>query len=316
MNSPLFVKRFSLGLAALLSAAMSPVFAFAAQESASVDPAFAEARERHRVNELTAIETERRAIYDAITAQKLPELEASRRLAPLALRYENFLQRFPKDAEALILYAKFLRDGGADVEAEKYFRRALALRPEWAVVRQQLSALAAERGEFAEALTQMQKAAELEPGTLAYQMQLGELLCLFRAQVLEKKIFPDAGTLDAALQNAFRAARALAPENLSVALRYAESFYDVGKANWNQALEAWNYAEKIARKQVTLGTKPAVEPIILETISLHRARVNAELGNLAEAEKLLRASRDSRLERSRESLKKIISEKQKSLKKT
>lgn len=279
--------------------------------NAAENAAFEAARERNRVSELSAIESERKAVYAEIAARNLPELEASRRLAPLAARYENFLARFPEDADGLVLYAKFLRDGGADAEAENYFRKVLALRPGWAVIRQQLAALAAEQGALAEALTQMQKAVELEPGTLVYQMQFGELLAASRERALEAKIFPDAGALDAALQNAFRAARALAPERLDVAVRYAESFYDVEKPTWALALEAWDYVERLLRKQPEFGTKSAAETFFRETLALHRARAYAELGNASEAEKLLRSSKDKRLEASREKIQKIISENQK-----
>lgn len=267
------------------------------------------ARERNRVAELSAIERDRREIYAEIAAQRLPELEASRRLAPLASRFQNFLERFPNDASAHVLYAKFLRDGGENAEAEAHFKKALALGADWAVIYQQLAAIAAERGDVAGALSQMQKAVEREPGTAVYQMQLGELLVAFREQALEEKIFPDAGTLDAAAQNAFRAARAIEPERTEIALRYAESFYDMASPDWNSALAAWNYVEQIFEKRRRLGTNSAEENFMRESIALHRARVFAELGKYAEAEAMLRKSSDLRLQSSREIVQKIISEK-------
>lgn len=267
------------------------------------------ARQRARVAELSMIERERRQVYEEIAAQRLSELEASRRLAPLVARFQNFLERFPDDASAHVLYAKFLRDGGENAEAETHFKRALTLRADWAVIYQQLAAIAAERGEVEAALSQMQKAVELEPGTAVYQIQFGELLVAFKKQALEKKLFSDAEALDAAAQNAFRAARAIEPDRVEIALRYAESFYDVTSPDWKSALAAWNYAGEIIEKSQQLGTNSAEKKVMLESIALHRARVFAELGKYAEAETILRGSTDLRLQRSREIVQKIISEK-------
>lgn len=282
---------------------------FGGAENPVSENALEAARERNRVAELSSIESDRRKIYDEIAAQRLSGLESSRRLAPLASRFQNFLERFPDDASAHVLYAKFLRDGGENAEAEIHFKKALALQADWAVIYQQLAAIAAERGDVAGALFQMQKAVELEPGTAVYQMQLGELLVAFREQALVQKIFSDAAALDAVAQNAFRAARAIEPDRVEIALRYAESFYDVASPDWNSAFEAWNYAERIVEKSQRFGTNSAEKKFMRESIALHRARVFAELGKYAEAEAILRESSDLRLQRSREIVQKIISEK-------
>lgn len=302
-----FLSLLSFGVASLFSV---PGFAFAGTaEKSSAAEAVAEAKERHRRAELLAIAEELRGIYADFGKSDIPDLERSRRLAPIAARYENLLQRFPDDPEALVLYAKFLRDGGDDDGAREYFEKAQKIEPSWAVVYQQLAAIAAERGEVQSAFPLMQKAVELDPGQAVYQLQLGELLATFREELLEGKFFDTREALDRAMQNAFRAARALAPKSADVAMRYAESFYDVEKADWRAAAEAWSAVRKIVSEFPRVGMESDAEVLMKESLDLHQARVCVELGELDRAENLLRGVTDERLISSRERLRKMIFEK-------
>lgn len=273
------------------------------------EKAVEDAKGRLRRAELLSISQDLRGIYADLAKSDIPDLERSRRLAPIAARYENLLQRFPDDAETLVLYAKFLRDGGDDDGAREYFEKALKLEPSWAVVYQQLAAIAAERGDAEKAFPLMQKAVELEPGQLVYQLQLGELITALRDKLLEVKIFETRAEADCAMQNAFRAARALSPQSADVAIRYAESFYDVEKADWRSALEAWNIVQKMIAVSEAFGTNSAAKNFMRESVNLHRARVYAELGELGHAEAMLRDIADERLVYSRERLRKMIFEK-------
>ncbi len=277
----------------------------------AVDAALEDARERHRRAELLAIGKELREIYAEFEHSEIPDLERSRRLAPIAARYENMLLQFPEDAETLVLYAKFLRDGGDDAGARELFEKALKIEPGWAVIYQQLAAIAAEQGDAVKALPLMRKAVEAEPGQAVYQVQLGELIAAFREKLLAGKVFETREELDFAMQNAFRAARSLMPRSLPAAMRYAESFYDVENPDWRAALDAWNVAEKIFEVFVKEGTNPAEQILMLESLELHRARACAELGRFDEAEKILGSVADERLIYSRENIRKIIFEKRK-----
>ena len=53
-----------------------------------------EAQERSRREALLAIERDLRAIYASLAEPGIPDLERSRRLAPIAARYENHLKRY------------------------------------------------------------------------------------------------------------------------------------------------------------------------------------------------------------------------------
>ncbi|MGN0834920.1 MAG: hypothetical protein ACI4QA_03720 [Candidatus Spyradosoma sp.] len=308
----------TLAAAATLAAALFPAAEAAPRPDAGTTDAAAEAvraaEQKTRDAELLEIARAQRKTLAEIRDAKLSDLERSRRLSAVAARYENFLARFPGDARALVLSAKFLREGGEDDAARERLEKAAALRPDWAVVRQQLGAIAAERGDFAAAARRLREAVELDPGTAEYQTQLGEILRLFRAELLGAGVFADAGALDAAMQNAFRAARALKPDALDEAVRYAESFYDVAEPDFAAALDAWTLAKTLAARAPELGAADSdARKFVAETLELHRARAFAELGRFAEAEEILRAGADPRLERSRGRVREILSEKRKTV---
>lgn len=308
-----FLRSISFILCVLSATAARGIPAVAGTDAkdAMPAPAVSEAKERNRRAELLSIHKDLTDIYAFIAREDISELERSRRLAPIAARYEDLLSRFPDDAETLVLYAKFLRDGGDDAGAREHFEKVRKIRPDWAVAYQQLAAISAERGDGAGAFPQMKKAVEIEPGTLAYQLQFGELIATFRADLLENKIFETRRELDRAMQDAFRAARALAPNSLDIAVRYAESFYDVETPDWRAALGAWEHVQKINENAARVGTNLAAETLMRETIALHKARVFAELGEFARAEQILCGISDERLNRSRDRIRKIISEKRK-----
>ena len=81
----------------------------------------------------------------------------------------------------------------------------------------------------------------LQPGVASYHFDLGNVLYLFRRDLVAP---PTPGLPDeqAALTQAlaqFRRAAELAPGDLRLALAYAETFYVFPAPDWTQALAAW-----------------------------------------------------------------------------
>ena len=104
---------------------------------------------------------------------------------------------------------------------------------------------------------------------------MGQLLYQYRWQYLEDEIFTRAA-LDTDMQNAFAEASRLAPSDFALKLRHGESFYDVASPNWEEALEVFSGCLELSE---TENDKQAV--------SLHIAKVHAELGNETESRKWL-----------------------------
>lgn len=241
-------------------------------------------------------------------AETLSENERSRRAADIAERFDLLASRFSDAVPVLYFYAEFLRDGGEFSRAEKLLLRAESLEPEFVPARFLLGEIFAERGEPSKAFPRYEFAVRAAPENLAYHLTFGEFLADSRDALLAEKIFRSRDEFDTAMQDEFRAACAVAPSDLDVRVRYAESFYDVESPDWNAALAAWNVAANLLDERVPAERNSSLRA----AIALHRARANAELGRFAEAEKILDAAeRVPALERSRETVLKIIKDRKK-----
>ncbi len=302
-NFPRFVFPIFFGGLAFVPAAFADDFP--ASEKSSSAAALVASRERTALLDGLREVISRRDAFFA-EAETLSENERSRRAADIAERFDLLESRFPNAVPVLYFYAEFLRDGGELARAEKLLSRAETLEPEFAPVRFLSGEIFAERGEPGKAFPHYAFAVRTAPENLEYHLAFGEFLTDSRDALLAEKIFRSRAELDAAAQDEFRAACALAPRDLDVRVRYAESFYDVESPDWNAALAAWNVAARLLDERVPAAEKKSE---LRAAIAIHRARANAELGHFAEAEKILNeAERVPALERSRETVLKIIEE--------
>jgi len=201
--------------------------------------------------------------------------------------YTAYITDHPDDAQAVVLYGKFLNRVGQNDFAYEVFRRADQLAPNLAVVKQQLGNHLAETGKYAPALDLLRQATTLAPSEPLYHYEIGELLNIYYDQFLADKIL-DAAGLDKTLEAEFARAAALAPTEKGFAWRHAESFYDQRNPDWTAALAAW-----------TALASQTTEPAELEVIHLHQARALIELGKFDVARPLLEQPVMKALENSR-----------------
>lgn len=303
MNPPLrFLFPPAFFVCAVLGAAPS-VVASADAEKSAVSELVAERERAALIDGLRDVIARRDAFF--AESETLAENERSRRAADIAERFESLVERFPDSVPALWLFAEFLRDGGELSRAEKLLLRAEELAPDFVPARFLLGEIFAERGEPEKAFPRFEFAVRAAPENLEYHLAFGEFLTDSRAELLAEKIFPSRRELDAAAQDEFRAACAVAPRDLDVCVRYAESFYDAETPDWSTALAAWNAVSGLLD-----GNAVSAAPFLPTAVALHRARAFAELGRLGEAEKILNAAeRVPALERSREAVFEIIEKK-------
>lgn len=194
-----------------------------------------------------------------------PDLE--RQLTQLSQDWQSYVSDNPEDLEARILYGKFLRQFGQNESAIEQFLMADKLDDSLPVVKQQIGNYLAEHGQYSEALTWFLQAIALAPKEARYHFQMGELLYRYRWQFLEDGAFT-RWALDQDIKTAFREAATLLPQDFQVNLRYAESYYDLQKPDWDAALGAFTQALPLARSEKEM-----------QTVHLHLARVHMELGN-------------------------------------
>lgn len=293
-----------LGRGALLVAALLPGAVVAAEndpaasEKALTNDTAADLRAEADAQVLAEIVKDQAALLDAVNQDpetvRLPQAEKERRVVELMQRYEALLARRPRDGELMILYGKFLRLVDAREKANTWFEKADALLPGQAVIKHQLGAYAAEEGKYTRALGLLEAATALAPQVAAYHYHFGEFLATYQAHLVRDGLLTRAAC-DAKMQEAFLRATELNPGETGYRWRYAESFFDCEKPDWLRALVAWN---SLAAEATT--------PLERETLGLYRARVLIGLGERAEAEQLLAASKTPQLEGTRARLRELL----------
>ena len=191
--------------------------------------------------------------------------------------WAEYLAEFPDDVDALVLNGKFLRATGDDELSYKQFSRADTLSPNLPVVKQQLANYEAEHGLAKHAYDNMRAAVSLAPENSVYRLQLAQLILVFREELIARHGFSQ-DALDAELAQSYARAAELEPENGEIRKKYALSFYDLGRADWNEALRQWNIVlEKFSPLNIDKQTALA-----------NKARVLVELGRDADAREILK----------------------------
>jgi tetratricopeptide (TPR) repeat protein len=230
------------------------------------------------MRELREVASRERLIWERLRAD--PDNADMKQRAEAEFRnvitaYENVIRSAPEFAEAYAAYGLILSRTGNREAAVKAFLKANKLDPRLALVKNQLGNFLAEEGNYKEALPYYLAAIELEPEEPLYHYQLGALLHEYRRLFVADILYTES-TVDEKSHDAFRRAAELAPDNWGYAYRYAESFYDAVKPDWDAALVEWRKLEARA--------KPGLE---VQTIRLHIARVLVEADRNAEAGPIL-----------------------------
>ncbi len=197
------------------------------------------------------------------------------RIVEICREYEAMIAENPYELLPYLVYGKLLRQIGERDRAHEMFQRANAVDTRVAVVKQQLANYFAEEGSYPQALLFFLAAIELAPHEAVYHYSLGELFYIYREEFLGDGAYTRE-ELDQLMQDGFRQAALLAPENADFQFRYGESFYDVEKVDWFVALAHWEVFQQRAANETQA-----------DAIRLHRARVMLRLGWQSEARKLL-----------------------------
>ena len=206
---------------------------------------------------------------------KLDEEAFRAQVQSLTHEYERLLTDNPKFALAHAAYGGLLGKVGMRKESAAMLLKANQLDSDLPYVKNQLGVYVAEEGKPLEAAPYFLAAIKLAPNEPLYHYQLGSLLAEARDDFLRSGDWTRAA-LDAAMANAFRRAAELAPERFEFGYRYAESFYDVEKPDWDAALKVWAALEEKAQT-----------PIERQTMRLHAANVLIKQGKPDHARTLM-----------------------------
>ncbi|WP_158279919.1 tetratricopeptide repeat protein [Coraliomargarita sinensis] len=214
--------------------------------------------------------------------------DIERHVTDLIGAYSAYLIDHPNDVNALILYGKLLRRVEQYEEAFSAFLKADEIDPNIAVVKQQIGTHLAEGGKAKAALPFYLRAVELEPETAVYHFALGQLLQEFRTVYIDDGIFT-RDALEREMLKAFKKAASLEPEAFDLQMRLGEAYYDLSSPDWKSALLHWNRMHK-----------EADDPLRVEILNLHRARVMGKLGRTNQAIELARNVQTPSLQKSKQ----------------
>lgn len=254
----------------------------------SVAALAAEESETLAERSLKKIADRQREIFDEAAKQgeNLDQSSLKQKLQTLVHEYELLLQNNPKYAAGYAAYGILLSKVDMRKEAAAMLLKANQLDPDVAIVKNQIAVLLAEDGKPLDAAPYFIAAIKLEPNEPLYHYQLGTLLAEARDDFLKAHTGDwTRASLDAAMHNAFKRAAELAPDRFEFAYRYAESFYDLEKPDWDAALQAWSALEEKA--------PTAIER---QTMRLHAANVLLKMGKAAHARALLNTVDDPKLQ--------------------
>lgn len=189
--------------------------------------------------------------------------------------YEMFLRDNPTNATGFAAYGYLLGKVDMRKQSIAMLMQSNQLNANQPLVKNQIGNYLAEAGKPLEAVAYYLAAIQLAPTEPLYHYQLGTLLTEARDDFLKSGEWTRE-SLDRAMHEAFRKAAELAPDRIEFTYRYAESFYDLDKPDWDGALKAWTALEE-----------KAASPVERETMRLHAANVLLKQGKTDHARLVL-----------------------------
>jgi tetratricopeptide (TPR) repeat protein len=167
--------------------------------------------------------------------------------------FERLVNENPKFAAAYAAYGHLLGKVDMRKESTALLLKANQLDPNIPLVKNQLGNFLAEEGKPLEAVHYFLAAIKLAPNEPLYHYQLGTLLVAARDDFIKSGSWT-AAALEDGMHKAFRRATELAPDRFEFAYRYAESFYDLEKPDWDAALKVWGALEEKASTTIERQT--------------------------------------------------------------
>jgi len=286
--------RFVLLLLAIPLAAVS--FGQEAAESDTGETPSSESMAAYLLKDLNEREQSAYKRYErALANEDVHSIETE--LQSIVDGYEALISAAPNYVAAFISYGMMLHRIGERIPSNAMLIRADQIDPYHAIVKNQLGNYQAEEGNYPEAMGFYQMAIDLRPDEPLYHYQLGNLLFSYKNFFIDDKLFLPEG-IDLEIQNRFRKAAMLAPAHLPYRIRYAQSFFDIAKPNWEAALEEWqqlvNFVESPEEKQM---------------MQLYMAKTRFEMGHHTAAQKIIKGIDEPSLEHSKDILLKQINAK-------
>jgi tetratricopeptide (TPR) repeat protein len=231
----------------------------------------------------------------AMATEDVRSIEAE--LQSIVDGYEKLIGAAKEYSPVYISFGMFLHRTGERKASNAMLMRADQLDPYHAIVKNQLGNYLAEEGKYDQALAFYQMAIDLDANEPLYHYQTGNLLFEYKRFFIDDKLFlPDS--FDLQMQESFRTAALLAPTHLPYRLRYAQSFFDVSRPNWEAGIEEWQQLVEFPG-----------DPTQKQLMELYMARARFEAGPHTAARKIIKGINRTELQKSKENLLAMINAK-------
>ncbi len=241
---------------------------------------------------LEQLNKEEQEAYDeysrALTKEDVARVQT--RLGEIVNAYDRLIAAAPDYVPAYVSYGLMLNRVGERIASNAMFLKADQLDPNIAVVKNQLGNYMAEEGEFNEALGFYLMATELAPEEPLYHHQIGNLMHGYRKLFVATKMY-DNKSIDLLMQENFRKSVERAPKSWEYRLRYAQSFFDVTRPDWEDALEQWQILVELAPGEFEK-----------QMAQLYMAKTRYEMEHHTAARKILKKIDHPNLDRSKQEL--------------
>ncbi|MHB8520116.1 MAG: tetratricopeptide repeat protein [Limisphaerales bacterium] len=198
-------------------------------------------------------------------------LRIEQRLAPVRKEYEYFFQRHPNHVRARLAFGSFLDDIQDEEGAVVQWEKARELDPKNPAAWNNLANYYGHRGPVTNAFAYYQKAIAINSNEPLYYQNFATTVFLFRRDAEEFYHINEQQVFDRALE-LYRQALKLNPTSFVLASDLAETYYGIKPARLKEAMDAWNYALKVAGN-----------PEEREGVYLHLARYEMNSGRFGEA---------------------------------
>ncbi len=211
----------------------------------------------------------------AETKKKIDEREDG-----LRRKYEDFLLKNPRHAEATIAFGSFLGDTGDEAGMVVQWEKARELDPSNPAIWNNLGGHYAHRGPIEKAFPYLEKAIELNPKEAQYWHALGTLTFLFRRDAETYYKLDEPGVFKKAFEF-YDKALALQPLSFKLAADVAQTWYGVRipakLADEERKLEEARIVES-GLKAWTNAFRLALDDNAREAVRLHYARWQIRAG--------------------------------------
>lgn len=154
--------------------------------------------------------------------------------------YRQLAARHLDSAEVQVACGLFAWDDGQPAEAVQRWRAAQRITPRNPQAANYLGGAEVKLGNMPAAAEQFARATEADGENPLYHFNLANVEFLFRHDLATAWQLTELDLLHRALAEYRRASR-LAPTQLEYARAYAETFYAMPDADWNEALAAWQH---------------------------------------------------------------------------